>query len=59
MAMRFPASQLNNDDLPTLGRPTMATTGTVMMIILIHQPEHFITESLVRQSATKESSPKT
>ena len=29
MAMRRPASQLNSDDLPTLGRPTMATTGTV------------------------------
>src|SRR5215472_6301806 len=28
MAMRRPASQLNSDDLPTLGRPTMATTGT-------------------------------
>src|SRR5262249_21965191 len=27
MAMRRPASQLNSDDLPTLGRPTMATTG--------------------------------
>ena len=25
MAMRRPASQLNSDDLPTLGRPTMAT----------------------------------
>ena len=30
MAMRRPASQLNSDDLPTLGRPTMATTGTGM-----------------------------
>ena len=30
MAMRLPASQLNSDDLPTLGRPTMATTGTAM-----------------------------
>src|SRR5438128_507365 len=28
MAIRRPASQLNSDDLPTLGRPTMATTGT-------------------------------
>src|SRR5262245_3900380 len=28
MAMRLPLSQLNSDDLPTLGRPTMATTGT-------------------------------
>ena len=28
MAMRRRASQLNSDDLPTLGRPTMATTGT-------------------------------
>src|SRR5262245_40032808 len=27
MAMRRPASQLNSEDLPTLGRPTMATTG--------------------------------
>src|SRR5436309_4525647 len=28
MAMRLPASQLNSDDLPTFGRPTIATTGT-------------------------------
>src|SRR5690242_13991858 len=28
MAMRRPDSQLNSDDLPTLGRPTMATCGT-------------------------------
>src|SRR5690349_13452577 len=28
MAMRRPASQLNNEDFPTLGRPTIATTGT-------------------------------
>src|SRR5262249_13562893 len=28
MAMRRRASQLNSDDLPTLGRPTMATWGT-------------------------------
>src|SRR5271165_2515805 len=28
MAMRRPASQLNSDDLPTLGRPTMVTIGT-------------------------------
>src|SRR5438132_4660684 len=28
MAMRRPASQLNSEDLPTFGRPTMATTGT-------------------------------
>ena len=28
MAMRRPARQLNNDDLPTLGRPTIATTGS-------------------------------
>src|SRR5438046_2685691 len=27
MAMRRPASQLNRDDLPTFGRPTIATTG--------------------------------
>src|SRR5260221_137206 len=30
MAMRRPASQLNSDDLPTLGRPTMATLGIGM-----------------------------
>jgi hypothetical protein len=34
MAMRRPASQLNSDDLPTLGRPTIATTGTATMIFL-------------------------
>src|SRR5258706_15888886 len=28
MAMRRPASQLKTEDFPTLGRPTMATTGT-------------------------------
>src|SRR6266852_1869206 len=27
MAMRRPASQLKSDDLPTFGRPTIATTG--------------------------------
>src|SRR5579875_3986396 len=29
MAMRRPASQLNSDDLPTFGRPTIATRGMV------------------------------
>src|SRR5882757_284270 len=28
MLIRRPASQLNSDDLPTFGRPTMATTGS-------------------------------
>src|SRR3954452_24709691 len=27
MLMRLPASQLNSDDLPTFGRPTIATIG--------------------------------
>src|SRR5438093_5540959 len=35
MAMRRPASQLNSDDLPTLGRPTMATCGRDMARFLI------------------------
>src|SRR5205823_2500042 len=29
MAMRRPAKALNSDDLPTLGRPTITTAGTV------------------------------
>src|ERR1022692_476500 len=32
MEMRRPASQLNSDDLPTLGRPTIATWGTATRI---------------------------
>src|SRR5437764_7426187 len=28
IAMRRPASQLNSDDLPTFGRPTIATIGS-------------------------------
>src|SRR5207247_7502794 len=32
MAMRRPASQLNSDDLPTLGLPTIATCGTAMTL---------------------------
>src|SRR6266516_4545064 len=32
IAMRRPASQLNSDDLPTLGLPTIATCGTAMKI---------------------------
>ena len=27
MLIRRPTSQLNSDDFPTFGRPTMATTG--------------------------------
>jgi hypothetical protein len=30
----LPASQLKRLDLPTLGRPTMATCGTPMILIL-------------------------
>jgi hypothetical protein len=30
MAICRPASQLNNEDLPTFGRPTMATFGNGM-----------------------------
>ena len=45
MAMRLPASQLKSDDLPTLGRPTMATcgTGTIFSLtkngpLIVYQP---------------------
>src|SRR4051794_16315625 len=31
MLIRFPTSQLNSDDFPTFGRPTMATTGKGMV----------------------------
>src|SRR5208282_1072521 len=33
IAMRRPASQLNNDDLPTFGRPTIATWGIGMGLL--------------------------
>src|SRR5438105_3055476 len=33
MAMRRPASQLNSEDLPTLGLPTMAICGTGTAIL--------------------------
>ena len=34
MAIRLPASQLKRLDLPTLGRPTIATCETPIMLIL-------------------------
>src|SRR5436190_23054044 len=33
IAIRRPASQLNSDDFPTLGRPTIATRGTGMVVL--------------------------
>src|SRR5262249_39487879 len=44
LAMRPPASQLNSDDLPTLGRPTMATTGTAK----VQFPDSKLTEKNAR-----------
>src|SRR2546430_15149234 len=37
MAMRRPLNQLNSDDLPTLGRPTIATCGKDMQLILANE----------------------
>src|SRR5207244_1609279 len=34
MAIRRPASQLNSDDLPTFGRPTIATRGIAFGVII-------------------------
>jgi hypothetical protein len=32
MALRFPMSRLNKVDLPTLGRPTIETTGSILSL---------------------------
>src|SRR4051794_38743670 len=52
MLIRLPTSQLNNDDLPTFGRPTIATTGNAIKTSPARFPRHWYHRAGNRRSGS-------